>query len=35
VELQRVGGIGPHIASEIRAALTNIDPQVTSSPPRE
>ena len=35
VELQRVGGIGPRIASEIRAALTNVDPQVTSSLPRE
>jgi len=35
VELQRVGGIGPRIASEIRAALTNIDPPVTSSLPRE
>ena len=35
VDLQRVGGIGPRIASEIRAALTNVDPQVTSSLPRE
>ena len=35
VELQRVGGIGPRIASEIRAALTNVDPPVTSSLPRE
>jgi excinuclease ABC subunit C len=35
VELQRVGGIGPRIASEIRAALTNVDSQVTSSLPRE
>ena len=35
VELQRVGGIGPRIAGEIRAALTNIDPHVTSSLPRE
>ena len=34
-DLQRVGGIGPRIASEIRAALTNVDPQVTSSLPRE
>ena len=35
VDLQRVGGIGPRIASEIRAALTNVDPQVTSNLPRE
>jgi excinuclease ABC subunit C len=35
VELQRVGGIGPRIASEIRAALTNVDPPVTSSLPHE
>ena len=33
-ELQRVGGIGPRIASEIRAALTTVDSQVAGSLPR-